>query len=222
MHLLDDFDSLDIMQLETKRYSFILAATEQKHLLQSARIILNSLLNLPGSENFLLDHSQFSETGFINGEALLIERLTKTASRTQLQKKIENRIYNSNPQLYAADFAIEWQKSRLAEKKAAFYPTLDLDASVSYNHYLKDTDFFKEKKTGWEIAGQSRCACNARAGFVCRRGHEAPRKSGRTGRPRCGNGRSSGLIRMGTASCRPVNAPPPGRRCSGELARPSR
>ena len=147
-------DSLAILRMESKRYNLTLKNIELLQLRKSSRIILNSLLNLPAEEKYILQDDLFTEDRFIQYESAFLDKIKSYDVQRAIAQKIETEAFANNPALARSDFSIEWQKALLDENKSSFYPTVGLHASLYYNDYLKESALFEEKKTGWTVGGK--------------------------------------------------------------------
>ena len=147
-------DSVQALRLENLRYKFTLEYINQRQLLKTAQVILNSLLNLPPEEEFLLDNSYFSEGSFIQKESPLIEKLLTVTSQHEMRDNLLGKILSQNPDQLLANAQIELQKSKLDKAKASFYPQFDINASLMYDNFRSENLTFNEKNPSWYIGGK--------------------------------------------------------------------
>ena len=151
---LNENDSLAVLRLENFRYSFTLDFIENRHLLKTAQIILNSLLNLPPDEKILLDQKYFSEESYISTEAPLIQKLVSPKAQNEVKNKFQQIILSQNPNQLIADAEINLQKSSLEKAKSSMYPELQLEGSLYYDKYRSENLLYKEKNPSWYIGGK--------------------------------------------------------------------
>lgn len=146
-------DTLDVVRLESQRYQATLDVTRARSELSIARILLNSLFNMPGDAEFVLDSATFSEPTFWGNEGRIYPRLKDIPSQKELQTSLVAQALADNPAVRSRDLRVDIQRELLSQNKARYYPKLGLRASLNYSDWLENEAGFEEEHTTWTISG---------------------------------------------------------------------
>ncbi len=152
--LLNNPDSLDYLRLDNYRYNLTLAYIKNHRDLQTAQVLLNSLLNLPPETEFLLQEDYFSEDKFIQFESPVIGKLLTHSSQEKIGNKLLDKILKQNPNQLKSDMDIAYNKTLLDKNKSSFYPEVSLQGSLYYNDFQKESDLFQTRKQSWYVGGK--------------------------------------------------------------------
>ena len=143
---IENSDSLDYIRLENYRYSLTLDFIKNNRLLQTTQVIINSLLNLPPDDKFLLQTDYFSEKQFIEYESPIISKLQTHSEQANISTQLLQKMLQNAPNQSNSDAVIAYHKSILNKNKAAFYPEFKLHGSLLYDDRQQETNFFQEKR----------------------------------------------------------------------------
>ena len=147
-------DSLDIYLLESERYNLVQSKIEATKLYNIAKQILNTLMNQFPEFDYNLIYTAFNEQSFIDREYKIREKFPNKNSQAAFLRKLETKYVDNSPEYTLANEQIEWKETLLEANKATYYPDISLFGSLYYNNYLKESDLFTEKKSGWTVGGK--------------------------------------------------------------------
>ncbi|MEW6411858.1 MAG: ABC transporter substrate binding protein [Candidatus Zixiibacteriota bacterium] len=148
-----DGDSLDVVRLEDERYQATIRVVDARAEVRVARAILNSLFNLPGDRDLVLESARFSEEALWAYEGEFQDLLKDLPSQEQFKQSMVAQALSENPAVKSFDTRINIQKQLLSKNSARFYPTLGFKASLNFSDWLEDTPLFEENNTTWSVGG---------------------------------------------------------------------
>lgn len=153
-NLLHLTDSLGNLRLENFRYNLTLDYIENERLLKTTQILLNSLLNMPPDELFILQEEYFSENQFIQYESPIIDKLLTHSSQEKIGNNLLDKMLIQNPNQTKSDAVIAYNKTILEKNRSSFYPEFQLHGSLLYDDFQTETELFKEKNPSWYVGGK--------------------------------------------------------------------
>ncbi len=148
-----DGDSLDVVRLEDERYQGTLKVIDARSNRKVARVMLNSLFNLPGNEILALDTSAFSEAYFLKNEGKLYTHIKDGPAQEQLANKLVARALALNPNTQSHRVRLDIQRGLLSKNKARYFPTVGLKASLNLSDWLEERGTFEEENSSWSVSG---------------------------------------------------------------------
>jgi len=120
----------DVVRWEQERRRATAQTVTASGTLEVTRILLNSLLNLPGHNPLVLDSSRFSEESFARDYYRLLPLLDDPGSLRNMGDHLVEEALTRNRSVRYQKARIELQKSRLAGNKARYFPTVGFRATL--------------------------------------------------------------------------------------------
>ncbi len=150
----DKTDSLSLLRLDMYRYHLTLAYIKNNRAQKTAKIGLNSLLNLPYSEPLFFDKIYFSENSFIEFESPIISKLQTHSSQDEIENRLLEKMLTQNASQAKADALINYNKALLEKSASSFFPEFSLHGSLLYSDFQEETIYFQEKDFSWYVGGK--------------------------------------------------------------------
>jgi outer membrane protein len=119
----------------------------------TARVLLNTLLNMPGASPIALDTEYCSEDRTWRQYQTLQTRIATDDDRQELIEALSAAAGGANPALRREEVGIDVQRTALRQNTARFYPTVGFRASLNYRDQLAERQSFAEKHNTWSISG---------------------------------------------------------------------
>ncbi len=148
-----DGDTLDVIRLEDERYQATTRVVDARAEVQIAKVMLNSLFNLPGDRELVLDSLKFSEEALWTVESTFYPLIKNKPAQEKFKQSMVSQALNGNPASRSFDVRINIQKQLLAKNSARYYPTVGFNANLNFSNWLEDSPTFEEKGTTWGIGG---------------------------------------------------------------------
>jgi len=144
-------DTLDIALLEERLVTQKIKFQDVNNELAAARIVFNILVNRPGDQEIVLDHSEFEPERMV----LLARKFDEYTSTDKKQREFENFLMNrgvgNSYDLKKASLAIGIQKDLMKLNSRRYLPELNL--RLKYSHGNLFEPITGDRKDSWTFGG---------------------------------------------------------------------
>ena len=153
MNALQGKDTVDVIRLEGLRYRLTGRITEARRNVKIARLMFNTLLNLPGDDPFTLDTVSYSPSGFWRADDQVRDQIVNLPSQQNLTESLIDSAFAQSPQMSHYDLLLNIAHDRIAQNTGSFLPDVGFRASFDYADRISNDDGFPTGRSSWTVGG---------------------------------------------------------------------
>ncbi|MFZ5980812.1 MAG: ABC transporter substrate binding protein [Candidatus Zixiibacteriota bacterium] len=151
--LMGDTGNIDIYRWYDEYYRVLRELNDCRNNVRVARILFNLLLSQPGETPFVLDTGLFSLDAFQREYANFQPLVYFQKQADEIEDKLVEQAFITNPRMNRYDIDIERQKKRLQKNFSRWFPTIGFRASLGFQDRLEDYPPGFEEKTNTASLG---------------------------------------------------------------------
>ncbi len=153
MNQLESQDTVDVIRLEDLRYRLTARIADARKEVKVARVLLNTLFNLPGNTPFILDSGAYSQPKFWRSEDQIHDLIDDAPSQQALTDRLIDSALTRSPQIGKYDLLVNIAHNRIGENTGSFLPDVGFRASLDYADRISNDDGYPTGRSSWTVGG---------------------------------------------------------------------